>query len=76
MCRGLVLSWSLYLMAAAGFYPEPPLNWLLWTLGVPGIAISMYILSRGIREDYRTRVADRLLNRVNLLQLLRSSRPD
>lgn len=74
--RGLVFSWPLYLMTAIGFYTEPPLNWLLWTLGVPGIAISVYILTRGIREDYRARVANRLLNRANLFQLLRSSRPD
>ncbi|OGI37827.1 MAG: hypothetical protein A2140_09825 [Candidatus Muproteobacteria bacterium RBG_16_62_13] len=74
--RGLVFSWPLYLMTAIGFYTEPPLNWLLWTLGVPGIAISIHILSRGIREGYRTRVADRLLNRANLFQFLRNSRPD
>ncbi len=74
--RGLVFSWPLYLMTAIGFYTEPPLNWLLWALGVPGVAISFYILAKGIREDYRMRVADRLFNRANLLQLLRSSRPN
>lgn len=71
--RGLVFIWPLYLMTAIGFYTEPPLSWLLWMLGVPGIAISFYILAKGIREDYRMHVADRLLTRANLIQLLRSS---
>ncbi len=71
--RGLVFSWPLYLMTAIGFYTEPPLSWLLWMLGVPGIAISLYILAKGIREDYRTRVAGRLLIRADLIRLLRGS---
>ncbi len=71
--RGLVFSWPLYLMTVIGFYTESPLNWLLCALGVPGVAISIYILARGIREDYRTRVADRLLTRDSLIQLLRKS---
>lgn len=70
--RGLVFSWPLYLMTAIGFYTESPLNWLLWALGVPGMAISIYILTRGIREDFRARVAGRFLNRANLLSLLRA----
>ncbi len=74
--RGLIFSWPLYLMSVIGIYTEPPLNWLLWALGVPGVAISFYILAKGIREDYRTRVADRLLSHANLFQLLRSSHPD
>ena len=71
--RGLMFSWPLYLMSAIGFYTEPPLNWLLWMLGVPGIAISLYILAKGIREDYRARVADRLMTRASLIRLLRGS---
>jgi hypothetical protein len=69
--RGLFFSWPLYLMAVAGFYTESPLNWLLWLLGVPGIAISLGILARGVREDYRHEVVDRLLTRRSLTRLLK-----
>jgi hypothetical protein len=69
--RGLLFSWPLYLMVVAGFYTDRPVNVLLWALGVPGIALSVAILARGIREEYRTRIADRLLKQGDLLRVLR-----
>jgi len=69
--RGLLFSWPLYLLVVAGFYTDRPVNVLLWALGVPGIALSVAILARGIREEYRTRIADRLLKQGDLLRVLR-----
>jgi len=69
--RGLVFSWPLYLMVYAGFRTDAPVNWFLWALGVPGIGISVSILARGIREEYKNRVTGSLLARADLLRLLR-----
>jgi hypothetical protein len=69
--RGLVFSWPLYLMVYAGFRTDAPVNWFLWALGVPGIGISVFILARGIREEYKNRVTGSLLARADLLRLLR-----
>lgn len=69
--RGLLFSWPLYLMVVAGFYTNSPVNLLLWILGVPGIAISIAILARGIREEYRARIAGQLLKPGDLLRVLR-----
>lgn len=69
--RGLLFSWPLYLMAAAGFVVPTPIGALLWALAVPGIGISLYILGRGIRADYRARVAGRVLAPGELADILR-----
>jgi hypothetical protein len=69
--RGLLFSWPLYLMVYAGFHTDAPINVFLWALGVPGIAISMAILARGIREEYRARIVERLLKPGDLLKVLR-----
>ena len=66
--RGLLFSWPLYLMVYVGFRTDVPINILLWVLGIPGIAISFFILARGIREEYRHRVAERLLSGKGLIQ--------
>ncbi len=69
--RGLLFSWPLYLVIYAGFRIDAPLSWLLWALGIPGVVISVFILMRGIREEYRHRVQERLLSRFDLARLLR-----
>ncbi len=69
--RGLLFSWPLYVLAVAGFYSSGWLSALLWTLAVPGIGLSLYILSRGIREEYKNRVTGALLTRADLLRLWR-----
>jgi len=70
--RGLLFSWPLYLMVFAGFHVDAPVNLFLWALGIPGIGISLSILGRGIREEYRQRVNGQLLERADLVRLLRS----
>jgi len=69
--RGLLFSWPLYLLIYAGFRTDAPLSWFLWALGVPGVVVSVFILTRGIREEYRHRVQERLLSRLDLARLLR-----
>jgi hypothetical protein len=69
--RGLLFSWPVYVLAVAGFYASGWLRVLLWSLAVPGIGLSLYILQRGIREDYKSRVTGQLLTRADLARLLR-----
>ena len=69
--RGLLFSWPLYLMAVAGLFGPATMRALFWSLAVPGIGISLYILGRGVRDDYRTHIAGRLLAPGALAQLLR-----
>ena len=69
--RGLLFSWPVYLLAVAGFYSAGWLSILLWSLAVPGIALSVHILARGIREEYRARVRGQLLAGADLRKLLR-----
>ena len=69
--RGLAFSWPVYLLAVAGFYASNGLRVLLWALAVPGIGLSLYILLRGIREEYASRVIGWLLKRADLLRLLK-----
>ena len=69
--RGLLFSWPVYVLAVAGIYSSGWLRVLLWALAVPGIGLSLYILARGIREEYKGRVTGALLTRTKLLQLLR-----
>lgn len=73
--RGLLFSWPLYLMAVAGFHVPASISALLWVLAVPGIGISLYILGRGVRNDYRARVIGRLITPGTLTQLLQAEGP-
>jgi hypothetical protein len=69
--RGLLFSWPLYLMAIAGFYTSRPVSLLLWAIAVPGIALSFAILARGVRAEYRERIAGRIQKRGDLVRLLK-----
>ncbi len=70
--RGMLFSWPLYLMAVAGFFVPATIAAFLWLLAVPGIGISLYILGKGIRDDYRARVAGRVLAPGDLARILRN----
>ncbi len=69
--RGMLFSWPLYLMAVAGFFASTTVGVFLWLLAVPGIGISLYILGQGIRDDYRNRVAGRVLASGDVARILR-----
>jgi len=71
--RGLLFSWPVYVLAIAGLFSEGLIRILLWSLAIPGIALSAVILFRGIREEYNFRVADRVLARADLLDLFGKS---
>lgn len=59
--RGMLFSWPLYLLLVAGLLtPWPDSAWML-AIALPGLAISLYILARGAREDYCRGVYGRLL---------------
>jgi hypothetical protein len=58
--RGIAFSWPLYLIAAGAVLPGAP-SWLFVVLPLPGLAVSGFILARGVREDYRERIEGRLL---------------
>lgn len=59
--RGLVFSWPLYVLSAAGLVLPGQFAWLFLLLLIPAVAVSGYILNKGLREDYRTAVRGRLL---------------
>lgn len=59
--RGLLFSWPLYLLSAAGLALPGKFAWVFLLLLIPAVALSAYILTKGLREDYRTVVRGRLL---------------
>jgi len=59
--RGMLFSWPLYLLLVAGLLtPWPDSAWMLG-IALPGLAVSLYILARGAREDFCRGVYGRLL---------------
>ena len=69
--RGLLFSWPLYLMALGGFYAPFPVNGMLWGIALPGIGLSLAILTRGLRAEYRERVTGKIQKRGDLARLLK-----
>lgn len=59
--RGFVFSWPLYLLSAAGLALPGRFAWVFLLLLIPAVALSGYILTKGLREDYRAVVRGRLL---------------
>ena len=59
--RGLVFSWPLYLLSAASLVLPGNFGWVFALLLIPGMAVSGYILNKGLREDYAAFVKGRLL---------------
>ena len=64
--RGLIFSWPLYLLSAASFALPGNFGWVFALLLIPGVAVSGYILNKGLREDYAVFVKGRLLKNVDL----------
>ena len=59
--RGLLFSWPLYLLAVAGMAVPGFQSWVFLLLLVPAVAVSGFILNKGLREDYRAVLRGRLL---------------
>jgi hypothetical protein len=68
--RGLLFSWPLYLLAAAGLALPGAWAWAFLPLLVPAIWVSATILLKGWREDYGERVRGRMLKRGELRRML------
>ena len=71
--RGLLFSWPLYLLSLAGLIL--PGGWLFVLLLIPAIAVSGFILKRGLREDYRAQIQGRLLKAHDWRRLLLGNVP-
>lgn len=68
--RGLLFSWPLYLLSAAGLALPGEYAWAFLLLLIPALAVSGYILNKGLREDYRAAVAGRLLHSGDFRQAM------
>lgn len=68
--RGLIFSWPLYVLAFASWAIPGLHTWAFLLLLIPAAAVSGLILRRGLREDYKTYVAARLLKRGDIRRAL------
>lgn len=68
--RGLIFSWPLYVLAFAGWAVPAFHTWVFLLLLMPAVAVSGMILRTGLREDYKTYVAARLLRRGDIRKAL------
>jgi hypothetical protein len=68
--RGMLFSWPLYLLLAAAFFLPGWQAALLLALVLPAIGVSFWILGKGVREDYHSRIAGRLHDKGYLRHVL------
>ena len=68
--RGLFFSWPLYLLSLAGLALPGNFGWVFALLLIPGVAVSAYILNKGLREDYTGFVKGRLLKSTDLRRVV------
>jgi hypothetical protein len=69
--RGMLFSWPLYLLLLAGLLASwPGAGWLL-AVALPGLAVSLYILLKGVRDDYCQLVHGEVMQSKSLLAVLR-----
>ena len=61
--RGLIFTWPAYVLALAAGYSDGLHVFAYLLLLIPAIALSIYILFHGVRDDYRVRVSGLLLNK-------------
>ncbi len=59
--RGFLFSWPLYLLALAAYSLPDASVWLVLLLLLPAMYVSWVILSRGIKEDYKSLIDGYLL---------------
>ena len=68
--RGLLFSWPLYLLPLSVLALPENFKFLFVLFLIPGLSVSAMILQKGIQEDYRHMVKDRLLECGYLSQIL------
>lgn len=73
--RGLLFSWPAYVLALAAFHSEAVHAAAYGLLLVPAVALSGFILVRGVRDDYRGSVKGRLLDAGFVRGLVFPARP-
>jgi hypothetical protein len=59
--RGLLFSWPAYVLALAAFYSKQAHALAYLLLLIPALGLSLVILARGVRDDYRNQVRHVLL---------------
>jgi len=59
--RGLLFSWPAYVLALAAFYSGQVHALAYLLLLIPALVVSLVILKRGVRDDYRSMVKGVLL---------------
>ena len=68
--RGLIFTWPAYVLALAAGYSDGLHAFAYLLLLIPAIALSIYILFHGVRDDYRVRVRGFLLSKKFIRTLL------
>ncbi len=68
--RGLVFSWPLYLLSAAGLALPGQYAWAFLLLLIPAVWVSGTILKKGLHEDYAAHVRGKLLALRDLRRVL------
>ncbi len=68
--RGLLFSWPAYVLALAVAYSGTFHALAFLALLTPAILLSIYLLLKGVRDDYRCRVEDVLLGSDFVRQLI------
>lgn len=69
--RGMLFSWPLYLLLIAGLLSSWPTSGWLLAIALPGLAVSLYILLRGVHDDYCQRIHGMVLDVDLLVSILR-----
>lgn len=67
--RGLLFSWPLYLLPLSVLALPEQYKFLFIVFLIPGVYISVLILKKGIKEDYQSLIAGRLLTNKIFKQL-------
>jgi hypothetical protein len=73
--RGLLFSWPAYVLALAAAVSGQVHALAYLLLLVPALAVSLAILARGVRDDYRSQVKDVLLEAGFMRDLLFPAAP-
>jgi hypothetical protein len=68
--RGIVFSWPLYFIALLPFLLPDEAGWWIVLFVFPALAVSGYILLKGVREDYMELIVGQILKANKLINIL------